>query len=256
MKRLMKVISRMVFLLLLVWIPLSCQLPLSSSQKLEQLTKTITVRVFRADEANRLGGSGVLIDRSNNQYWVITNDHVVFDRKLSYKIQTFDGRTYPVQIVSPSPSPKENDLALLTFKTDTPSYSVLTLKASPKMLKEESVLAGGFPFFDDFHQAQDFHFTQGKLMMVLDEPFLGGYQIGYTNLLRNGMSGGPVVNQKGELLGINGMAQDPLLGNPYIFPDGKTVSEKAWQQVSQLSWAISVQTIRDFVQQHYLNPSL
>jgi len=255
MERLVKIISRIGLSLLLLWGVMGCQAPVAKEQQLEKLAKTVTVRVFSGKAADKLGGSGVLIDHQENQYLVITNDHVVSNRQLNYSIQTFDGHNYPAQILSPSQSSQGNDLALLTFKTTSNSYQVLKIESRPKISKEETVLAGGFPFLDDFHQAQDFHFNWGKVMMALDQPFLGGYSIGYTNLLRNGMSGGPVINQKGELIGINGMAQDPLLGNPYIFPDGKTVSESAWKEVSQLSWAIPTQAIQQFVQQYYQKPN-
>ncbi|MCZ8053593.1 MAG: trypsin-like peptidase domain-containing protein [Microcystis aeruginosa G13-07] len=251
----MKIISRSGMLPLLFWLVLGCQAPIPKEQQVEKLAKMVSVRVFASQTQDKLGGSGVLIDRQGSHYLVITNDHVVSNRQLTYKIQTFDGRSYAGVIISPPQSRQANDLALLTFKAAQDNYQVLKIESQPKIIKEETVLAGGFPFFDDFHQAQDFHFTRGKVMMALDQPFLGGYAIGYTNFLRSGMSGGPVINQKGELIAINGMAQNPLLGNPYIFRDGTTVSESAWKEVSQLSWAIPVQEIKKFVQQYHQHPS-
>lgn len=234
--------------LLIGWIA-SCQPSISNEERLEQLAKKVTVRIFSANPSDRVGGSGVLIDSQENQYLVITNDHVVSNRQLVYQIQTFDGKTYPARILSPRQSYRENDLALLKFQAPFP-YKILKIPSKPRIFKDDPVLAGGFPFSDDLEQTTHFYSTQGKVTMVLDQPFIGGYGIGYTNLVRGGMSGGPVINQKGELLGINGMDKNPLFGNPYIFPDGKTVSEAAWREVSQLSWSIPSQTIQQFIQKY------
>jgi S1-C subfamily serine protease len=241
------------FVIIFILVVFGCQQSSSSSQKSESLAEIVTVRVFSSNTTDKKGGSGVLIDHQGDQYWVITNNHVVSDRNISYKIQTFDGREYLAQILSPrSSSTKiQKDLALLSFKASSFIYQVLKNKSQVKMFDQETVIAGGFPFADNFQQSKELKLTQGKLMMVLDEPFIGGYGVGYTNLLRNGMSGGPVINKKGELVAINGMAQEPLLGNPYVFQNGTKISELAWEKVSQLSWGISSKEIQIFVQQYY-----
>lgn len=245
----MKIIIRISCSFLLIGWTAACQPSLSKEERLEQLAEKVTVRIFSANPSDRVGGSGVLIAGRENQYLVITNDHVVSDRQLVYQIQTFDGKTYPARILSPRQSSRGNDLALLQFQAPS-RYEILKIPSKPKILKDEPVLAGGFPFSDNLEQTTDFYSTRGKVTMVLDEPFIGGYGIGYTNLVRNGMSGGPVIDRKGQLLGINGMPKNPLFGNPYIFPDGKTVSEAAWQQVSQFSWAIPSQILQQFVQKY------
>ncbi len=236
----------------MLWVGLSicCQSSLSHDQRLKNLTKTVAVRIFTVDETDSNGGSGVLISRSDGRYLVITNDHVVSDRQKTYQIQTIDNQIYHAQILSPPCDIKDNDLALLSFYSPNSRYSVLPPQSQVKTHPNESVIAGGFPFIDYLNQSPKFHSTQGKLRIVLDQPFIGGYQIGYTNLLRNGMSGGPVLNQQGELVGINGMAQEPLLGNPYIFQDGTSIEDQQWETMSRLSWAIPSQTIDQFVKKY------
>jgi S1-C subfamily serine protease len=228
-----------------------CQAPQTSSQDIASLVKQVTVRVDSADKTQSLGGSGVIIGYQNNHYFVITNNHVVGDRSLSYKIHTTDGHEYSAKVISPPTSAQEKDLALLSFKAFAINYKVIETSSSIKTYKNETVVAAGFPFLDDFTQSPDLKVTTGKLMMALDKPFIGGYGVGYTNDLKSGMSGGPVFNQKGDLIAINGMPQNPLLGNPYIFEDGTEISEKFWESVSQLSWGIPRQLINNFVQIYY-----
>lgn len=46
--------------------------------------------------------------------------------------------------------------------------------------------------------------------MVLKKSLQEGYQLGYTNEIEQGMSGGPVLDQSGRLIAINGRLKYPL----------------------------------------------
>lgn len=212
-----------------------------SEQRLENLARTITVRVFSTGSSGSAGGSGVLIRREGQQYIVLTNQHVVANKDRRYRVQTSDGRSYSAQILTSLTS--EDDVGFLAFRSSSKTYRVLSLKAPSKLAAGESVFAGGFPYQDDLSQSRQFSFTRGQISLILDRPFVGGYQIGYTNPVRRGMSGGPLLNRRGELIGINGMVQYPLFGNPYVFKDGSTISEAEWSKMSELSWAVPVKYI-------------
>jgi S1-C subfamily serine protease len=212
-----------------------------SQKQLEDFTRSITVRIFSTDESSLSSGSGILIRRQKEQYLVITNDHVVSDKNKSYQIQTPDGTSYPGKILTPVKS--ENDLSFLTFTSPNKKYQVVNLKKTSNVKIGQNVIAGGFPLQDDLTQSNEFHVTRGQIALTGDRPFVGGYQIGYTNLVKNGMSGGPLLNQQGELIGINGIGKYPLFGNPYTFKDGSTVSDEEWTKMSKLSWAIPVKYI-------------
>ena len=68
-----------------------------------------------------------------------------------------------------------------------------------------------------------------------------GYQLGYTNNVENGMSGGPVIDAQGRLIGINGRLKHPFIGiNAYVFTDGSMPSKKQFLQMETLSWAIPI----------------
>jgi len=62
--------------------------------------------------------------------------------------------------------------------------------------------------------------TNGKGILV-DKPLQDGYQIGYTNEIQEGMSGGPVLNNKGQVIGINGRGKDDNLNSiQYKYANG------------------------------------
>jgi S1-C subfamily serine protease len=215
--------------------------PPLSEEKLQELARSVTVRVF----SNRGGGSGVLIKRDKGRYVVLTNEHVVSKRDRLYEVQTPDGLRYSAQIIA-FPSSKD-DVSFLSFSSPKKTYRVLPIQIHSNLILGEPVLAGGFPYINDRNQSENVNFSTGYISIILNRPFLGGYQLGYTNDIRQGMSGGPLLNQYGKLIAINGMPKQPLFGNPYVFKDGSTVSEVEWEQMSQLSWAIDVNYILKFI---------
>lgn len=220
--------------------------------EINKLIRLISVRIFAEGKDNNRGGSGVIIsyNKSKNSYLVITNDHVISNRKFTYQIQTYDGRIYPIKIItSANTNLVEDDLALIEFTTEN-KYQFISIKNDLKLNKGEPVFAGGFPFQEDFTQSKKLNITKGNLQVMLEKPLIGGYQFGYTNSIRNGMSGGALINQKGELIALNGMGKNPLFGDPYVFKNGETVSDEEWDKMSNLSWGIPTQYINKLIKKH------
>ena len=217
----------------------------SFEKELKNYARSITVRVFPAKKPD-YGGSGVLIKRDNHLYTVVTNDHVIDNKTLNYQIQTPDDRIYNADILKLSDS--ENDVGFLVFYSRDRIYSVASSVSQPIIKKRSWVIAGGFPFTKDLQQSQKFQLNRGIVAEVLNLPLVGGYQIGYSNNVLNGMSGGPLLNYYGELIGINGLGKEPLFGNPYIYNDGSTVSEAEFTKFSGLSWAVPIQIIKDLLE--------
>lgn len=207
-----------------------------SEQEVAIFARSVTVRIF-SEKDPYVGASGVLIRQQGQRYTVVTNHHVIKKRDRSYQIQTPDGNYYSTNVLT-SISNSDDDLGFLTFYSPEKIYETIALEQPSNPRAEVPVIAGGFPYGDDFAQSQQFRFSTGNIAQVLEHSFIGGYQIGYTNFVAMGMSGGPVLNYYGELIGINGMGKYPLFGNPYVFKDGSTVSNEEWDRMSELSWAI------------------
>ena len=215
----------------------------SAKSRVEKYAKSITVRVFPANSDNDIGGSGVLIRRAKDQYTVVTNHHVITQSDRVYQVQTCDNKIHTAEIVYLPESADESDVAFLVFTSSDRDYPTATLKSGLNIETQTPVIAGGFPFDNNLKQSSTFQGTEGIISKILERPFVGGYQIGYTNAVVRGMSGGPVLNYEGELLGINGMGQQPLFGNPYTFEDGSTIPDRDWEDFSKLSWAVPIEII-------------
>lgn len=201
--------------------------------RLQQQAKNITVKVI----SGRTSGSGIIIGREGQTYTVLTNRHVLTPGD-NYKLETPDGLVYQAG-VSGKANLTGRDLALLQFRSRGPVYAVATLADSSQLGKQETVFAAGFT---QETAAEDFTFLPGKVFLVLEKPLQQGYQVGYSNPVRKGMSGGPLLNGEGEVVAINGMHAYPLWGDPYIYEDGSRPSPALRQRMQQYSWGIPSNT--------------
>lgn len=199
--------------------------------------QAITVKVL----VGQTWGSGVLIQKEGQLYTVVTNEHVVSIGK-NYRIQTPDGKIYSASKDTAAKF-NGNDLALLNFRSKK-SYQVATLGNYSALDIGDKTFAAGFPNEDEVKKG--FVFTTGQIASLLPQPFEDGYQLGYSNDILKGMSGGPVLNIYGEVVAINGKHKYPLWGSPYIFKDGSTPSNTESEQMELLSWAVPVEA---FLQQ-------
>ncbi|MHC5717044.1 MAG: tetratricopeptide repeat protein, partial [Nostoc sp.] len=203
-----------------------------SSEGIRQLAQAITVKVL----SNSKGGSGVLISKQGQTYTVLTNAHVI-SNKGSSRIQTPDEKIYTATVISKGDSLKGNDLAVLQFQSQE-NYQIVPLATTSNVSENQEVFAAGFP--DD---SKKLVISNGKTSLLSTQPLVGGYQIGYTNEVRQGMSGGALLNQSGELIGINGLTNNAILTDAYAYQDGTKPSAAQLQQLRQLSFAVPIQTL-------------
>jgi S1-C subfamily serine protease len=215
-----------------------------------EIAKQVTVRIF----SNSGAGSGVIIYRQGQVYTVLTCDHVLNENDSNnYTVLTSDGRTYPAKKLA-YPQFGDKDLAVIQF-TSPQSYQVAEMGNSDALAMGETVYAAGFPNWywvnpKAIENTRDwgmraFRLTRGNVEMISERSLPRGYQLGYTNEVENGMSGGPVLDQNGRLIGINGRLKFPPQGIAvYRFADGTMPSSTAFQRMESLSWAIPISTFR------------
>jgi S1-C subfamily serine protease len=212
-------------------------------EQLHNLAESITVKVRSRDN----WGSGILIQQQGQVYTVLTNKHVLAAGK-PYRVETPNGQVYFANL-SGSIRFGGNDLALLQFRSPYHTYAVASLGTTATLRVGDEVFAGGFPFARDWSDSMGFVFTTGQVSLLLDRALVGGYQVGYTNEIQKGMSGGPILNRQGEVVGLNGMHKHPLWGNPYIFKDGSTPNFSFRELMTRYSWGIPSETFAQLVPQ-------
>ena len=217
--------------------------------QLEQAARLITVRILSSpkQKRDRSLGSGVLFyqDKLTSTYGVITNNHVLQAGEAPYFIQTPDGKTHRANSVVQKKQLRGNDLALLEFVADS-EYKITT-KSNQQAAIGDGVIAAGFPLKNSQSKYRGFVIKPGNIELVLDKALEGGYRIGSTNDVEKGMSGGPLLNRAGELVGINGLHANPIWGDPYVFEDGSYPTDAQREQISQYSWGIPLETVKQLL---------
>ncbi|MBI5384682.1 MAG: trypsin-like peptidase domain-containing protein [Verrucomicrobia bacterium] len=148
-------------------------------------------------EKNISLGSGVIIDEEG---WVLTNFHVAW-RATSIFVKLSDGREFEAEAVVGT---SFTDIALLKIKTTKPEkFSAIKFAADDDLLLGETVLALGNPF------GLGGSVTRGILSSKTRRPPRENQALEVEDWLQTdaainpGNSGGPLINLRGELIGVN-----------------------------------------------------
>lgn len=146
-------------------------------------------RRVRGEERNR-GGSGIIIDSAGH---VVTTDHVV-DKARRLMIRLHDGTEYEAKLVGRD---AWSDLAVMKIQAPGP-FSPAVLAEVDKVRVGDWVLAIGSPFGLEQSVSAGIISAKGRVLGEgPDDDFL------QTDASTNpGNSGGPLVNTRGEVVGI------------------------------------------------------
>ncbi|CCI14068.1 Tetratricopeptide repeat protein [Microcystis aeruginosa PCC 9806] len=196
--------------------------------QLETKAKGFTVRIDSSSQAN---GSGAIIAREGKTYTVLTADHVLCEKiaeektcaDYTYTLTTSDGKTLPLDRKTIIRQ-EGVDLAIFTFESNE-NYPVAEI-ANYSPNRESPIFVAGFPKIGDKRagwlfsggavksqeegllatRQSDFTITQSGASIRVSS-LSGGYDMVYTSITFGGMSGGPVLNAAGQVIGIHGRSE-------------------------------------------------
>ncbi len=146
-------------------------------------------RGSRGGQVRRSLGSGVIVSTEGH---VLTNAHVIAGMS-EIVVQLTDGRLVPARLIG---SDKQTDIAVLKISADR--IEALPLGDSDKLLVGQMVFAIGNPFGLQETVTQGIISAKGRSISDNGVEFL------QTDAAVNqGNSGGPLLNLRGEVIGIN-----------------------------------------------------
>ena len=138
----------------------------------------------------RAGGSGFILNANG---YIVTNNHVV-ENAADIQVKLGDGRELPAKVVGRDP---KTDLALL--KVEATGLPVLPLGDSTALQVGEPVMAIGNPF--GLEQTVTTGIVSATGRVIGSGPYDNFIQTDAS--INPGNSGGPLINARGEVIGIN-----------------------------------------------------
>lgn len=176
-----------------------------SSEQIEAEAKKITVQIVDPENP-RNSGSGVIIKKNANTYTVITAQHVVINGRKN--IITSDRKVYSVKDVKPI---KSLDLAIVEFNSNE-NYQPVKIGNSNSLTATSTIYVSGFPSKTAAVSNPELFIIKGQINANNSEQ-RDGYNIIYDNSTTEGMSGGALLNDNGQLVGIHGRGDRRELNN-------------------------------------------
>lgn len=147
------------------------------------------------------GGSGFIVSRDG---LVLTNKHVVQDPEATYTIATEDDRYFSAKVLVRDPI---NDIAILKIENDK-EFTFVRLSDANKLDLGETVIAIGNTL-GEFKNTVSAGVVSGLSRFITAQNEFSGEPSFLRGLIQTdaainpGNSGGPLINARGEAIGIN-----------------------------------------------------
>lgn len=165
-----------------------------------EMTESGVVRIIvqRNETESEPGGvgSGIVFDKNGH---IVTNAHVVEDA-IKTEVTFLDGRTYVADIVG---TDKHTDLAVVMVDTDPDLLMPIRVGNSSTMRVGEDVAAIGNPFGLSGSMTAGIISQIDRLLLVEETGFSIPDVIQTDAAINPGNSGGPLLNMRGEVIGVN-----------------------------------------------------
>ena len=197
----------------------------------EQIASRLEPSVVLLSYKNKPGhGTGFFVAGEPGVCRVLTSAHVV-NKEGNIRLRTEkDGKFWDVARVEIFPS--TIDLALVTFEPDTErcNYPALTIGNSESLRKGSSIFIYGFPSRGGKLIGQ---FVDGQVSALKN--LARGYGVSYRTLTVGGMSGAPVMNERGKVVAVHGMSDREIVKTLALQKIGLSESEQQLNEQAEES---------------------
>ena len=196
-----------------------------ASRLLAQFVGPSVVNVHTHSHMREGQGSGVIVDKAG---YIVTNEHVVRNVRTA-EIQLSDGRTGSASVIGTDPA---TDVAVL--KTELDDLTPAEWGNSDTLDVGDIVWAVGSPF--GLQKSITFGIVSAKERRGITQ---GLYQefLQTDAAVNPGNSGGPLVNVKGEIVGIN----TAIIGRSYqgiSFSIPSAIARDSYEQLRDQGWVL------------------
>lgn len=181
------------------------QLPV---QRIADLANRVTVAIESAEGEDL--GSGFIISRESDVYYLLTAEHVLDSTDGEGRAVTSDDQSHSLNPDTYRPLPGV-DLAIVQFSSSG-NYPVAELGNSDRATVGTEVYVAGYPHPSTTLPERTFQFPGGNITARPSNLGEGreGYGIVYDVVTRRGMSGGPVFDRQGQVVGVHGLAEEDI----------------------------------------------
>ncbi|HEX8202431.1 MAG TPA: trypsin-like peptidase domain-containing protein, partial [Isosphaeraceae bacterium] len=159
------------------------------------ITSTTEMEGLFGEETSSGTGSGFVLDRQGH---ILTNFHVV-EGAETLRVTLFDGSTEDAEVVGLDPS---NDVAVLRVQVPAESLTPVPLGDSAHLLVGQKVLALGNPFGLERTLTTGIISSLDRSLKAKNGRTIKGI-IQTDAAINPGNSGGPLLNSRGEVIGMN-----------------------------------------------------
>lgn len=174
-----------------------------SPQDVAEIAKEITVQI----NSTSGDGSGVIIAKNKNTYTVLTVNHVVKESDIDYTVRTYDGKNHKVTSIKRLQKTKTDpDLAVVQFETKD-DHPVAVLADSDQAVIGAQIYVFGYPATGGLFGADREPELSPGLVTSRPRRRPEGYTLRYQAVTWSGMSGGPVFDTEGRVIGLHGQGE-------------------------------------------------
>ena len=146
------------------------------------------------------GGSGFIVSEDG---MILTNKHVVLDEEAEYTVFTGDGKKFPAKVLAKDPF---QDLAIIKIDQEGTSFPTVKLGDSSTLKIGQTVVAIGNAL-GEFRNTVSVGVISGlgRSITASGGDFVETIEdvIQTDAAINSGNSGGPLLNLKGEVIGVN-----------------------------------------------------